>query len=153
MSIVSGIPASIAANLQFDAVPGGPSPWLIQRRPMGHWWGEIVSSRTRQIGNPGRAGRINVRQTYLVIIEGWYPKSAELNSDATWREMLDAVVLALEENRSLGLELVLEEGPRVVQDTEALKSSLHQGDQPTMCHYAKIAVRYSDEYEIQTVDS
>jgi hypothetical protein len=141
-----------AADLRFDKTPGGPSPWLKERRPLGHFWGDVSKITAKQTSNSGTASVYTVRRSALVVIEGWYPFSWELRSDRTWRNMLDAVLDRLEEQRTLGLGLLLEKGPLVVADGTEMHTSLHQGDQPVKCHYARLTARWVEEYEAASLE-
>lgn len=152
-SAIKGVMEEIGGVGQVDLNPGGPSPWLSNGGvPAFHWWMDCHKTRQKITTIGGSAGTMSAKRDVVVVIEGWYPVISAANSHDTWRDMLDAVVLQLERKRFLGLTagILLEFGPQVVEDGEAMKSGLYQGDTAILCHYCKIVLKYAQEYEFTT---
>jgi hypothetical protein len=138
----------------FDLNPGGPSPWIRNGgQPTFHWWAEVLKSTQKLVGIPGAARALNCQKTYLVMVEGWYPVIAKANSISTWDAKFEQLVDKLETKRFLGMNVgIMLENLTIVLDGQAMKTSLHQGDQPMLCHHGVITLKYVQEYEFTTVD-
>ncbi len=134
---------------QFDLTPGGVSPWVATGVSEGHWWGEVVRTKHQVVTNPGSNNTMTARRTCYVLVEGWLIKSSTNNSDATWRDMQDTALTLLENKRYLA-GAFLERSPAVIEDNEAIKSSLNQGDLSVLCHHCMIALQYVQEYSFTT---
>lgn len=136
---------------QVDVNPGGPSPWALTRQAAGHWWLDVYSTKHQITQVPGASETMWAKQVTLVLVEGWLPYSESGNTAETWRGLMDSVIAKILSERSLGLGLILEMGPKVLVDTTALKSSGNQGDTGTKCHYCRIACRWAQEYQFTVV--
>lgn len=133
-----------------DLQPYGKSPWAGTNAKEFHWWAECFQSRLQFVTNPGTPEVLTLRRFTLLVVEGWYPFESGV-SEAAWRPMLDLKMAKLESRPTLGLApLILEEGPLLVKDTTATKTSLAQGDLPRLCHYARIVIRYSEDFSVTT---
>lgn len=155
--IIGGIKAAMDTVPEIglvDLTPGGASPWTKNGgKPDYHWWAEVFKTSQKITTIPGSTGTMCARKTTLVIVEGWFPVISAMDSHQAWRNKLDQVMSILETKRFLGMHrgLILELGPVIAADGEAMKTSLHQGDIAMLCHYAKIALKYSQEYQFTSV--
>jgi hypothetical protein len=155
LEAVQGCIESVADSGTVEINPGGPSPWTFNGgNPEFHWMIDFARSSQKITTIPGAARTMNAQRDMTVVIEGWYPVARADESFDKWRDMLDAVMLVLETKRFLGLTtgIMLISGPTIAEDTQAMKTSLHQGDIKMMCHFCRMVCRYSQEFSFTTVD-
>lgn len=130
-----------------DIQAGGVSPWVAAQAPCFHWWLDIARLEQKLTTIPGSQNRLTARREWTVVLEGWYPASVQLNSATTWRDKLDAVVMALEKKKVVARAAIQEQMPQVVKDGFARKTSLSQGDQSCICHFGRVRLRFAQEFE------
>lgn len=135
--------------------PGTQAPWI---RPPGGasflWEVDVLRTQRHFLASiPGSRNTMQAARITQMVIEGWYPKSEDLNSSATWRNMLDSVLTKLEQRSGIGIPgLILENGPTIAADGFAWRTSKHQGDLPRLCHFCRILISYEQEYPFTTLD-
>jgi hypothetical protein len=138
----------------FDLLPGGASPWSRNGGvPTFHWWAEVIQAKQRITTIPGSERTMSARKEYSVLVEGWYPVVTPKNSQATWDAGIDALLTKLERKRfpARPIPVMFERG-QLVENSQQMKASLHQGDTTILCHHCRFFLTYSQEYEFTTVD-
>lgn len=135
--------------------PGARSPWIEPPAGPKFLWEVDLGRVSRHVlaSIPGSARTMHAGKSTQLVVEAWYPKSGDLNSAATWRDMLDSALTTLEQRAGIGIPgILLEDGPHVAVDGFAWRTSNHQGDTPVLCHFARILVTYYQEYPFTTLD-
>lgn len=132
-----------------DSQEGGKSAWArVPEREQSYCIVGHERSDAKRLGVGGVVGRAIHSRTRKIVLDVWYPWSHSLGSAANYRDLLDAIVLALQTRQQLGVCARMLTLPAIEFNRVEAYTSTTQGDTPVYCHHGRIVFTVQGHTEV-----
>lgn len=133
-----------------DVYPGGNSDWAKNGSSSPYWYLDVIACKQEIDSIPGTRRQMTGKRSIVLSLEGWLPYSDTEGTAEKWRDKIDEVLTQIEKDIHLGLQTVIVGAPYTGIDDYQIRSSLHQGDVQTLCHYCRILIPIDEFYHFST---